>query len=287
MESVRMFAPATVANVSCGFDVLGFAVNEPGDEIILQKNDTGELKIDTITGDGGKLPTDPSKNTATVSIQQYLKHLGLSQGFTLTLHKKMPLGSGMGSSAASSVAGVVAANKLLGEPLAESDLLPFAMEGERIACGSAHADNVAPALYGGLVLIRSYDPLDVIRIATPDDLFCTLIHPKIQIRTEDARAIMKRQIALPKAVQQWGNLAGLIAGFLQKDYALIARSMQDVIAEPVRSILIPGFNNVRQAALDSGVLGFSISGSGPSMFALSQGADIAKKSSSPNASCFI
>lgn len=277
MESVRIFAPATVANVSCGFDVLGFAVNEPGDEIILQKNNQNKLHIDTITGDEGKLPKDAGKNTATVAIQQFLKHLNSDQGFSLTLHKKMPLGSGMGSSAASAVAGVFAANKLLGEPLSVPELLPFAMEGERIACGAAHADNVGPSLYGGLVLVRSYDPLDVIRIKTPSDLFCTLIHPKIQIRTEDARAILKRQVPLQQAIQQWGNLAGLVTGFQQNDYDLISRSMQDVIAEPVRSILIPGFDKVKQQALAAGALGFSISGSGPSMFALSRGGEIAER----------
>ncbi|MGB0522036.1 MAG: homoserine kinase [Flammeovirgaceae bacterium] len=278
MESVRIFAPATVANVSCGFDVLGFAVNQPGDEIILQKTHTQDVTIEAITGDGGKLPRAAEKNTATVAIQQFLKHLGSQQGFSLTLHKKMPLGSGMGSSAASAVAGVFAANQLLGSPLSIPELLPFAMEGERIACGAAHADNVAPSLYGGLVLVRSYQPLDVISIQTPKDLYCTLIHPKIQIRTADARAILKRQIPLGKAIQQWGNLAGLVAGFLQEDYDLIARSMKDVIAEPVRSILIPGFDKVQAAALNQGALGFSISGSGPSMFALSRGQEIAKKS---------
>lgn len=275
MESVRIFAPATVANVSCGFDVLGFAVAAPGDEIVLRKTTDETLTIGEITGDSGKLPKVPEKNTATVAIQQFLAHLGVKQGFSLSLHKKMPLGSGMGSSAASAVAGVFAANLLMGEPLSVAELLPFAMEGERIACGAAHADNVAPSLYGGLVLIRSYSPLDVIRLDTPDDLYCTLIHPKIQIRTEDARAILKRQIPLGTAIQQWGNLAGLVTGFLQKDYELISRSMKDVVVEPVRSILIPGFEQVQAAALNSGALGFSISGSGPSMFALSKGEETA------------
>jgi homoserine kinase len=175
------------------------------------------------------------------------------------------------------VAVVFAINKLLGEPLSIPELLPFAMEGERIACGAAHADNVAPSLYGGLVLIRSYEPLDVVRVPMPDDLYCVLMHPHIHIRTEDARAILKKQIPMAKSVQQSGNLAGLILGFTQSDYSLISRSMQDVIVEPVRSILIPGFDDVKKSALETGALGFSISGSGPSMFALCKGKEIAEK----------
>ena len=277
MESIRVFAPATVANVSCGFDVLGFAVHEPGDELILKKTSSSEIKITKITGDEGKLPKAIEKNTATVAILKFLEHLDVKQGFEMELHKKMPLGSGMGSSAASAAAGVFAANQLLGEPLSVEELLPFAMEGERIACGAAHADNVAPALYGGLTLVRSYSPLDVIRLPMPNELFCVLLHPHIHIRTEDARAILKRDIPMKKAIQQWGNLAGLVAGFIQQDYDLLARSMQDVIVEPVRSILIPGFDVVKQAALEAGALGFSISGSGPSMFALCRGEETAMK----------
>ncbi len=277
MESIKVFAPATVANVSCGFDVLGFAVEQPGDELVLKKANHNRIEIVEITGDDGKLPRNPTENTATVAIQQFLEKLEISQGLEVSLHKKMPLGSGMGSSAASAVAGVFAVNKLLGEPLSVPELLPFAMEGERIACGAAHADNVAPSLYGGLVLIRSYEPLDVVRVPMPKDLFCVLMHPHIHIRTEDARAILKRQIPMSKAIQQSGNLAGLILGFTQSDYDLISRSMQDVIVEPVRSILIPGFDLVKKSALENGALGFSISGSGPSMFALCKGKEIAEK----------
>lgn len=276
-ESIKVFAPATVANVACGFDVLGFAVNEPGDEVVLKLKNTPGLKITKISGDQGKLPKDPLKNTVGVAIDQFLKHVGLDTGIEISLDKKMPLGSGLGSSAASAVAGVFAVNQLIGSPLKQEDLLPFAMEGERIACGSAHADNVAPSLFGGFVLIRSYSPLDVIRIPTPEKLFCTILHPQIEVQTKDARSILKKQISLQDAVIQWGNVGGLIAGLMMSDYALIGRSMQDVIVEPVRSILIPGFHEVKNNALEAGALGCGISGSGPSVFALSESEEIAKK----------
>ncbi|MBN1348572.1 homoserine kinase [candidate division KSB1 bacterium] len=276
-NQIRVYAPATVANVACGFDILGFAVAAPGDEVVLRKRNQPGIVITKITGEQGQLPIEPEKNTAGVSVLQLLQHLGEQQGFEIELHKKMPLGSGLGSSAASSVASVFAANELLGNPLSREALLPFALEGERVACGAAHADNAAPALYGGFVLIRSYDPLDVIRIPTPKTLHCTLIHPHIEVRTEDARKILKKEILFKDAIVQWGNIAGLIAGLMLPDYELIRRSLQDVIIEPVRSILIPHFQETKQAALESGALGCSISGSGPSMFALSLSLRTAQK----------
>jgi homoserine kinase len=276
-ESIKVFAPATVANVSCGFDVVGFAVNEPGDEVTLRLKNTPGLTISEITGDEGRLTRDPLKNTVGVSIDNFLRHIGSDKGIDISLAKKMPLGSGLGSSAASAVAGVFAVNELLGRPMSQQDLLPFAMEGERIACGSAHADNVAPSLLGGFVLIRSYDPLDVVKIPTPADLYATIIHPHIEVQTKDARSILRKQISLPDAVVQWGNVGGLIAGLLLSDYGLIGRSMQDVIVEPIRSILIPGFHDVKQSALDAGALGGGISGSGPSIFALSKSKEIAER----------
>lgn len=275
-ESIKVFAPATVANVSCGFDVLGFAVNNPGDEIVLQKRETKGLKIKEITGDEGKLPIEIENNTAGIAIQKFCENIGYEKGIDIYLHKKMPLGSGLGSSAASAVAGVFAANELLGKPLPVNELVKFAMEGERLACGSAHADNVAPSLMGGFVLIRSYDPLDIVKIPTPVNLYATIIHPQIEIKTKDARDLLRKQIYLRDAVIQWGNIAGLIAGLMQSDYDLIGRSMQDVIIEPIRSILIPGFGQAKAAALNAGALGFGISGSGPSLFALSKEAAIAE-----------
>ncbi|WP_338394706.1 homoserine kinase [Fulvitalea axinellae] len=271
MDYIKVFAPATVANVACGFDVLGFAIDSPGDEVELTKSDTGEVRITKIIGDGGKLPTDADKNTAGVVVKAFLEAIGSKQGIDIVLHKHMPLGSGMGSSAASSAAAVYAANKLMGSPLSDLEILPFAMEGERIACGSAHADNVAPSLLGGFTLIRSYSPLDVVKIDVPDELFATVVHPKIVVNTKDARKILKGQVPLDKAIRQWGNVGALIAGLLQKDYGLISRSLEDVIIEPVRSLLLPGFDEAKQAALEAGALGFGISGSGPSLFSLNRG----------------
>jgi homoserine kinase len=276
-ESIRVYAPATVANVTCGFDVLGFAVNNPGDEVELKVTDKPGVHIKRITGDNGRLSLDPMKNTAGISILNYLKHHGIEKGVELTLHKKMPLGSGLGSSAASTVAGVFAVSRLLGRNESALDLLPFAMEGERIACGSAHADNVGPAMFGGFVLIRSYEPLDVVKIPTPENLFATILHPHIEVETKDARSILPRYIPLKEGIVQWGNVGGLIAGLFMKDFGLISRSLQDVIVEPKRAILLPGFYEAKHEALEAGSLGGGISGSGPSIFQLSQEEDTARK----------
>ncbi len=269
MESVKVFAPATVANVGPGFDVFGFAVDQPGDEVTATCAGEPGVRVVEIIGDNGVLSRDADKNTAAVAVVHLLNHLDSQQGIELSLHKKMPLGSGLGSSAASAVAAVVAVNELLGAPLSRKDLLPFTMEGERVACGAAHADNVAPSLLGGFVLIRSYAPLDIVQIPVPPLLWCTVVHPHIEVRTEDARKILRREVALASVIPQWGNTAGLIAGLLMSDYELIGRSLTDYIVEPIRSILIPGFVDVKQAAMDAGALGCSISGSGPSVFALS------------------
>lgn len=277
MNSVKAFAPATVANVSCGFDIFGFAIQEPGDTVELTKRDEPGIVITEITGDEGRLPRQAEKNSVTVVMLALLKHLGIKDlGCEVVLRKNMPLGSGMGSSAASAVAGVVAMNELLGNPLSRKELLPFAMEGERIASGSAHADNVGPSLLGGFVVIRSYNPLDIFTIPVPDDLYCTLVHPDIEINTKDARFILRNEVSLKNTIAQMGNVAGLVAGLMKADYDLISRSMVDVIIEPVRSILIPEFKDVKQAAISNGALGCSISGAGPSMFALSRGIENAK-----------
>ena len=270
-NSIKVFAPATVANVACGFDIFGFAVDNPGDEIILKKSNSRGVKILSIEGDDGRLPLEAERNTAGIAILKYLEHIGAeSQGFEMNLKKLMPLGSGLGSSAASAVAGIFAANELMGNPLSQRALLPFAMEGERIACGSAHADNVGPSLMGGFVVIRSYEPLDIIQLKTPQELYATIVHPHIEVNTKDARNILKREISLKNTITQMGNVAGLVAGLMLPDYDLISRSLVDVIIEPIRSILIPQFDDVKNAALDNGALGCSISGSGPSIFALSE-----------------
>ena len=278
MNYIKAFAPATVANVACGFDIFGFAIQEPGDVVEVRRRDEPGIVITNITGDDGRLPRAAEKNAVTVVMLHLLKHLGLSDvGCEVVLHKNMPLGSGMGSSAASAVAGVVAMNELLDCPLSRQELLPFAMEGERIASGSAHADNVGPSLMGGFVVIRSYNPLDIFSIPVPEDLFCTLVHPDIEINTKDARYILRNEVSLKNTIAQMGNVAGLVAGLMKSDYQLISRSMVDVIIEPVRSILIPEFKQVKQAAISNGALGCSISGSGPSMFALSRGVETAQR----------
>jgi homoserine kinase len=275
LDSIKVFAPATVANVSCGFDIFGLAVDNPGDEVILKRRNDNKIVIQDITGENGKLTRDETRNAVSVPIIRYLNQIESNAGFDIILNKKMALGSGLGSSSASSVAGVFAANKLLGEPLQTNDLLSFAMEGERVACGSAHADNVAPALRGGFVVVRSYSPLDVFNVPTPDNLYITLIHPDVEVNTKDARHILKNEVSMNKAISQMGNVAGMIAGLMSSDYKLIGRSMVDFIIEPIRSILIPQFFEVKMAAMDAGALGCSISGAGPSIFTFSEGRETA------------
>lgn len=268
VPSIHVFAPATVANVVCGFDVLGFAVHEPGDEVIMRLTGAPGVRITRITGDDGRLPLDAAKNTVSASVQHFLSHLGRTDlGVEIELHKKMPIGSGLGSSAASTVAGLFAINTLLGQPLSRAELVPFAMKGEELACGTGHADNVAPSILGGFVLIRSYDPLDIIPLPTPEGLHCAIIFPEVDVPTRDARQMIRSKVLLKDAVTQWGNVAGLVSGLYRNDFDLIGRSMQDVLIEPTRSILIPDFYKMRELALEKGAIGFGISGSGPSVFA--------------------
>lgn len=276
-KTISVFAPATVANVACGFDVLGFAIAQPGDVVELTLNASEKVTITQISGDGGRLPLAAGKNTAGVAVIEFLKHLKQTQGVEISIQKNLPLGSGLGSSAASSAAALVGINELLGNPLSKKELIPFAMEAERIACGAAHADNVAPSILGGLVLIRSYSPLDIIEIPTPSNLYCAVVNPHIELRTEDSRKVLPKEIPLQIAITQWGNLAALIAGFIKNDFEIISRSLHDVIAEPHRAPLIPGFSSAKQAALNLGALGCSISGSGPSIFALCNSENIANE----------
>lgn len=279
LQQVKVFAPATVANVSCGFDVMGFALDHPGDEIVARRVEKSGIEITKITGENGVLPYEAEKNTAGVAAQKLLEYLDSDIGIELEIHKKMPLGSGLGSSAASAVGAAVAVNKLLGEPCSTQELLSFVAEGERMACGAAHLDNVAPSLFGGFVFIRSQESGDVFELDCPKPLFATVVHPHIEIKTEDTRKILRHDISLKQAVTQWGNVGGLVAGLLKGDYGLISRSLHDVIVEPIRSVLIPGFDDVKKAAIDSGALGSGISGSGPSIFALSETKEVADKCS--------
>ncbi len=277
MKTVKVFAPATIGNVSCGFDVLGLAVQTPGDEVVITLNDSHEVTVHSIVGDDGKLPLDAHKNTAGVSVIEYLKSIGSNQGVEIKLYKNLPLGSGMGSSAASAVASVVAINHLMSSPLKREQLLPFVMEAERVACGSAHADNAAPSLLGGLILIRQNNPLDVIPIPTPKELVCVLVHPHIEVTTRDARSVLKSTLSLKDGITQWANTAALVAGMMKEDYELIGRSLVDVVAEPYRADLIPGFDLVKKVALQNGALGCGISGSGPTIFCLCKGWDNAQR----------
>jgi homoserine kinase len=276
LDSIKVFAPATVANVVCGFDVLGFAVNEPGDEVIMRVTNKPGITISKITGDDGRLPLDPAKNTVSVSVQHYLESIDRKDlGLDIELHKKMPIGSGLGSSSASTVAGLFAAKTLLGDDTDVAKLLPFAMKGEEMACGHGHADNVAPALLGGFVLIRSYEPLDVIRLPHPPGLYCAIVFPDVDVPTREARQIIRNKIFMKDAVTQWGNIAGLVSGLYTQDIDLIGRSMQDVLVEPVRSMLIPDFYVMRELAMVAGAVSFGISGSGPSVFAFTRNEETA------------
>ncbi|KQC01384.1 homoserine kinase [Pedobacter sp. Hv1] len=278
MKEIKVFAPATVANVVCGFDVLGFAVNEPGDEVMMRLVDEPGVRLLKITGDEGRLPLDSAKNTVSASVQHYLKHLNRPDiGVEIELHKKMPIGSGLGSSSASTVAGLYAINQLVGNLLTAKELVPFAMKGEELACGYGHADNVAPALMGGFVLVRSYEPLDLIALPTPSNLFAAIVYPEVDVPTKDARQMIKAKVLLKDAVTQWGNVAGLVSGLFLNDMDLVGRSMKDVLIEPTRSILIPGFDTLRTLAMENGAVGFGISGSGPSVFALVKDEETAKK----------
>ena len=277
VREVRVYAPATVANVACGYDVLGFAIAEPGDEIVVRHSDKPGLRITRITGDAGRLPRDIEHNTAGVAAADLLRHLGMSdRGIEMEVHKKMPSGSGLGSSAASAVAGAFAVNHLIGEPMTKKQLLPFAMAGESSADGAWHADNVAPCLLGGIVFIRSNEELDIAELPVPENLWAAVVHPELEILTKVAREILPREIPLANATQQIGNLGGLLCGLIQRDYGLISRSIHDVIAEPRRQKLIPDFYKAKRAAMAHGALGFSISGAGPSVFALCEGEDTAR-----------
>ena len=269
MEEIKIFAPATIANVSCGFDILGLALDTVGDEMTIKKVSKKGVFITKIIGQD--LPLETHKNVAGVAALALLAETESEFGFEIEIDKRIKPGSGIGSSAASSAGAVWAINELLGKPFHQTDLVRFAMEGERLATGVAHADNVAPALFGGFTLVRSNDPLDVISIHTPSELYATVIHPQIEVKTSDAREILKTTVPLKDAIKQWGNVGGLISGLYTEDYDLISRSLEDHIIEPIRSILIPAFDAVKQNSLKAGALGCGISGSGPSIFALSKG----------------
>jgi len=272
MKKISVRCPATVANLVCGFDVLGMCLNDPADMMEIKL--LNEKKIIVRSADGYPLPEDPLQNTAGAPLVEMLKELEDNIGFEVLIHKHIKPGSGLGSSAASAAGAVVAANELLDKRFSKEDLLRFAMFGEKVASGVKHADNVAPCIYGGITLIRSIHPLDIVALNAPP-LFVTVVHPQIEVKTSDARQILRKEVQLKDAIKQWGNIAGLVAGFMKNDYELIGRSLEDVIIEPVRSILIPGFNDVKKRCKEAGSLGGGISGSGPSIFMLNKEEEIA------------
>ncbi len=267
MDEVRVLSPATVSNVVCGFDCLGFALVEPCDEMTVRKIDERAVRI--INSDDYDLPSDPAKNAAGVALQALMDAVRSDFGFEVEIRKHIKPGSGIGSSSASSCGAVVAANKLIGERFSKLELVRFAMEGEFLASGSRHADNAAPCVYGGFTLVRSAEPLDIVSIDFPP-MFATVIHPQIEIKTAEARAILPKEVPLKDAVRNWSNLGAFVAALAKGDYDLLSRSMVDTIVEPARKSLIPKFDDVKTASLSAGALGGGISGSGPSIFMLSK-----------------
>jgi homoserine kinase len=274
MKAVKVLCPATVANMVCGFDILGMALNNPRDVMHVQLSDQPGIRI--CHDDAHGLSTVPEQNVAGVALQALMSELPEPPGFELTIDKRIKPGSGLGSSAASAAGVVVAANHLLGNIFSKEKLVQFAMMGEKLASGVKHADNISPCIYGGITLIRSIFPLDIVQLNAPP-LFVTVVHPQIEVKTSDARQILRKEVQLKNAIRQWGNIGGLIAGLMKNDYGLIGRSLEDVIIEPVRSMLIPGFDKVKSRCREAGALGGGISGSGPSIFMLSTEETVARQ----------
>ena len=273
-NEVKVYAPGTVSNVGPGFDLLGFALETPGDELIIRRNGSRSLRL--VNETGYDLPLDPQENVAAIAAGELLKELGEEKGFDMIFTRKIAPGSGVGSSAASCVAAVVGINEILGSPFPTEALVPYALEGETIASGATHADNIAPALLGGITLIRGYDPLDIKHIPYPSDLWCAVVHPALEIRTLESRKRIPQEVPLKTALQQCGNLAGLVAGLVTSDYSLISRSVCDVFAEPYRIGEVPAYSALKEAALKAGSVGTGLSGSGPSVFSLCRGEEMAK-----------
>jgi len=276
-KRVSAFAPASIGNVSVGFDCLGLALEKPGDIVVIEENDKPGVELIDLQGDNGQLPMDADKNVVGVVVKAMLRALDRDEAIAIRLIKGLPLQSGMGSSASSSVAAAMAANAYLGKPFTKKELIPFAMEGERVACGAAHADNVAPALLGGITLIRSNDPLDIVSLPYLKNLYLAVIHPQVAVATKDARTVLPETIDRDTAVKQSAHLASFISALYQKDWKLLSRSMVDLIAEPFRKNLLLHFDEVKANAMDAGALTCGISGSGPTMFALCKGKTAAEK----------
>lgn len=278
MEEIKVFSPATVANVACGFDVLGFCLDGIGDEMIIRKSKDKGVRI--TVSDGYDLPLDIDKNIAGVSAKALYKKVNPDFGFELEIYKRIKPGSGIGSSAASAVGSVFGMNQLLGKPFNQNELIEFAMKGEAFASAAEHADNIAPALFGGFTLVKNLKPLRILQIPSPEDLYAVIVHQQIEIKTSEARSVLPALIKLKDATTQWANLGSLIHALHTNDYALIGECLEDVVAEPYRSKVIPAYEILKKAAKTAGALGTSISGSGPSIFSLCKGIDIAKEISS-------
>lgn len=268
ISTIEVFAPASSANLGSGFDVFGLAIEGLGDIVRLQRTSNSEIRIRSITGDDGRLSRNVEENTAGVALLAFLNALNENYGFDLWLKKKLPLGSGLGSSAASAVAAVFAANEILGRPMKKLQLIRWAAEGERVASGSVHADNIAPSMLGGITLVRSLAADDIIQLPIPTGLCLAIVHPHVEVKTSEARQVLPRSIPLTTAVAQWSNTAALTAACFKKDIALFGRSMEDLVAEPARSALIPFYDSAKAVALENGALGVCISGAGPSILAV-------------------
>ena len=270
------FAPASAANVAIGFDILGFSVDVLGDSVTIERTDKPGVLITGATGVVTDIPRDPERNTAGRALLAMQQALNPGFGFSASIHKGIPLGSGLGGSAASAVAAVVAANALLDKPLTKIELLKFAMQGEAVSSGSLHVDNISPSLFGGLVLTVGIDSPRVKQIPVPNGIRAILVHPHLFLSTKQARGILKKEVQMSDFIWQTANLAGFISGCYTNDLDVIRASFEDVIIEKQRSQLIPGFDAVREGAMANGALGCTISGAGPSMFAWSLDADAPK-----------
>lgn len=269
LDSIRIFSPATVANIACGFDVLGLCLDSVGDEMLIHKVKQKGVRITKITGQ--KLPLEASKNVAGVAAMALLEAINCDYGFEIEIIKKIKPGSGIGSSAASAAGAVFGINALLGYPFDKQELTKFAMQGEKLASGTAHADNVAPALFGGFTLVRNNNPIDVVSLPSPKDLWITILHPQITIKTSEARSLLPQEITLQTATKQWANVGAFVSALYKEDCQLLSKALVDYVATPYRSKNIPYYNELEAVALANNAIGFGISGSGPSMFAMAKG----------------
>lgn len=274
-NEIKIASPATVANVACGFDILGFCLDTVGDEMVIRKTEKKGIIITKI--DGYKLPLAVNENVAGISALAAYNYLNPDCGFEIEIYKKVKPGSGIGSSSSSAAGSVYGINALLGYPLSKNEMVKFAIQGESYASKSEHADNIAPCIYGGFTLVKSVAPLNVLELPTPEDLYTVIIHPQIEIKTSQARALLPLNVSLYSAIKQSANLGSLVHALHTSNYALISDSLNDVLIEPLRKKLIPQYDLVKEAALSNGALGCSISGSGPSIFALCKGIDVANQ----------